>query len=72
MTVLGPKNFRVKKQSIVGERDTIAGKRGGDRWSTAAKMKDVQSSVCCGASMIKTPLCCGACTRLTAIRDLVC
>lgn len=72
MTVLGPKSFLVKNQSVVGERDMIASKPGGDRWSTAAKMKDAQSSVCCGASMIKTPLCCGACTTLTAIRDLVC
>lgn len=65
-------SFHVRKQNRVGEQDMIASKCGGNRWGTAVKMKDVQSSVCCGASMIETPLCCGACTRLAAIRDLVC
>lgn len=61
-----------KRWRVEGEQDTFARKHGGGRWSAAAMLRDALSCVCCGALMIKTSLCCGACTRLSAVRDLVC
>lgn len=46
---LAPGSFCVKNLSTVGVEETrIASKSGGNRWSTALEMKDVQSFVCWG------------------------